>query len=166
MPENDEFLCTKCGNRVNEEDDFCPHCGSVFAEGVFCEKHRRAEAAGVCIVCGTPCCDECGAAVDGLFLCNHHSEYEIFKGMVKVCGTHDEGEAEFAGSRLSDAGLHPALFHLRVPRHISRPEYVPYRDGEDFNASEIKVMVPCDEVETAEKILNSPTPPDSPPGTP
>ncbi len=86
--------------------------------------------------------------------------------MVKVYGTLDEGEAEFANARLSDAGLHPALFQLHRPRHILRAEYVPYKEGEDFNAGEIKVMVPCDEVETAEKILSSPASPDPPAGKP
>ena len=68
-----------------------------------------------------------------LFLCNRHSEYEIFKGMVKVVGTRDVAEAELAKSRLEEAGLHPALFHLHTIRGKRLVEYEPYDVGQQFN---------------------------------
>ncbi|MGO9480696.1 MAG: hypothetical protein ACLP05_02785 [Candidatus Kryptoniota bacterium] len=121
-----------------------------------CDKHPKAEAAGVCIVCGTPCCEDCGAMVDDMFLCDHHSSYEIYEGMVKVFGTKVEADAELAKSRLDEAGLHPALFHLRRSMDGGHVEYELYADAESFNASEIKVMVPCAEVAGAENVLKTP----------
>ena len=91
-----------------------------------------------------------------LFLCNRHSEYEIFKGMVKVVGTRDVAEAELAKSRLEEAGLHPTLFHLHTIRGKRLVEYEPYDAGQQFNTKELKLMVPCGEVVEAENILRSP----------
>lgn len=156
---SDEFVCPKCRKRVGEADDFCPHCGVIFSGGVVCEKHHRIEASGVCVVCGVPCCDECGAGVNGLFLCIRHSSYEIFQGMVKVYGTHDEADAEIVKSRLNEAGLHPTLFYLKRFGWKSRVEYAVFEEGKSFSSSEIKVMVPCQEVTEAENVLKSPSEP-------
>ncbi len=156
--ENDEaggVTCSNCGNPVNDDDDFCPRCGSIFSDSVFCDKHKRVEAEGVCIVCGVPCCDDCGADIDGIFLCNRHSDYEIYEGMVKVFGNDDEAKVEIVKSRLEEAGLHPELFHLRRSKDRGHAEYEPIETGEDFNSSEIKLMVPCEEVEKAEEVLRN-----------
>ncbi len=115
----------------------------------------RVAAIGVCVVCGVPCCDECGSKWMACSVCIHHVTCEMFEGMVKVYGTHEEAEAEFTKSRL-DAGLHPALFHLRRSRDRGHVEYEVYEENENFNASEIKVMVPCEEVADAESMLKSP----------
>ncbi len=152
----DEFVCSACGKEVIGDYDFCPHCGSILSEGVFCDKHQHVAAVGVCVVCGVPCCDECGSEVNKTFLCARHVDCEIFEGMVKVYATHEEADAEFTKSRLDGAGLHPALFHLRRSIDRGHVEYEVYARGENFNASEIKVMVPCEEVADAEIILKSP----------
>lgn len=104
---DDDFVCPKCGNEVEEDDDFCPYCGVIFAEGVICDQHSQIEADGVCVVCASPCCDECGTMVKDLFLCNRRCKYEIYEGMVRVYGSYDDGEAEYAKSLLEEAGLHP-----------------------------------------------------------
>ncbi|MCL4510728.1 MAG: zinc-ribbon domain-containing protein [Bacteroidetes bacterium] len=153
---NDEFDCSNCGKVVNEDDDFCPHCGSIFSEDVYCDKHNRTEASGVCVICGLPCCDECGTVVNEYFLCNHHSNYEIFEGMVKVFSTNDSADAEFAKSRLDEAGLHTTLLHSHRFRGMKRVEYEIYEGEEEFNAREIKVMVHCGEVADAESVLKEP----------
>jgi len=153
---SEEFVCSDCGKEVDKGDDFCPHCGAILTEGIFCDKHRHVEASGVCVVCGVPCCDDCGSIADGMFLCNQHADYEIFEGMVKVYGTHTEADAELAKSRLEDAGMHPALLHLRRSKDRGHIEYEPCGDGENFDTSEIKVMVPCEEVDSAENILRIP----------
>jgi hypothetical protein len=152
---DDEFVCSDCGKEVKEDYDFCPRCGSILSEGIFCDKHRHVAAVGVCVVCGVLCCDECGSVVNDAFRCAHHVDYEIFEGMVKVYGTHEEADAEFTKSRLEEAGLHPALFHLRRSMDRGHVEYEIYKEGENFNASEIRVMVPCEEVAEAETFLKS-----------
>lgn len=156
-----DYICSNCGREIGEDDDFCPYCGAIFADEVLCDKHPFNEATGVCVVCGVPCCDACGLAMRKpgseveLFLCNHHSEYEIFEGMVKVLATRDVAEAEIAKARLEEAGLHPALFHLHVIRGKRLVEYEPYGDGQQFNAKELRLMVPCAEVVDAESILGT-----------
>lgn len=156
---SDEFVCPDCRKRVEEADDFCPHCGVIFSKGIVCDKHHRIEASGVCVVCGVPCCDECGGAMNGLFLCIRHSSYEIFQGMVKVYGTHDDADAEIAKARLNDAGLHATLFYLKRFGRKSRVGYEVFEEGKTFNTSEIKVMVPCQEVIEAENVLKAPCEP-------
>lgn len=155
----EEFVCSDCGKEVKEDFEFCPHCGAILSENVFCDKHRRVKASAVCIICAIPCCDECGDMVDHLFLCNHHADYEIYEGMVKVYGTHDEPDAEITKSRLDEAGLHPVLFHLRRSKDRGHVEYEVYEDSEGYNSSEIRVMVPCQEVEQSESILETPLKP-------
>ncbi len=50
----DDYVCSNCRRDIDEGDDFCPHCGAIFAEEVFCDKHPIKEATGVCVVCGVP----------------------------------------------------------------------------------------------------------------
>jgi len=109
-----EYVCSNCDNKVEQDFDFCPRCGSILKDGIFCDKHPLVEADGVRVVCGVPCCDECGCVLNELFLCDRHSDCEIFRGMVKICGANDEHEAEIAKLRLEKAGLHPGLFQLRL----------------------------------------------------
>ena len=159
-----DFVCPKCGSEVKEDDDFCPHCGVIFAEGVHCEKHPEIEASGVCIVCAVPCCDECGGTVKDRFLCNCHSAYEIYEGMVRVYGSLDEAMVGYVKSCLEEASLHPVLFFLQRLKGGARSIYVPFAEGgglddgvlsKAFFGNEIKVMVPCQEVEDAENVLKT-----------
>ena len=39
----DDYACSNCRRDFNEGDDFCPHCGAIFAEEVFCDKHPIKE---------------------------------------------------------------------------------------------------------------------------
>jgi hypothetical protein len=84
------YECTRCGNTVSPDDDFCPHCGDLFSENVFCINHSDLRASGVCIICAVPLCPACGSIVMGRFLCTHHSTYEIYEGMVRIYGALDD----------------------------------------------------------------------------
>ena len=84
--------------------------------------------------------------------------------MVKVYRTHDGADAEFKRSILEEAGFHPALLRLRQLRGINRFEYEPYVDGDALNFSEIKVMVPCREVDDSARLLRESTSPGESPG--
>jgi hypothetical protein len=156
--ENDQLICPRCSHEVVDEDDFCPQCGELFADEVRCSHHPKEEAAGVCIICALPFCDDCGGLVAGHFLCEHHETYEIYEGMVRVYGVLDDVTAQFARSCLEQSGLHPMLFCRRQPKGGARIVTTLFSSGGDYDGhavNEIKVMVPCSEVEEAERLLTS-----------
>ena len=79
------------------------------------------------------------------FLCNNHSSYEIYEGMVRVYGVLDDLAGQYAKSCLEQAGLHPLLYCRRQPRGGPRFVYTLYAAGGDYDGhivNEIKVMVP------------------------
>lgn len=150
------FECTHCSNAVNDEDEFCTHCGSILIENIRCGHHRKQEAKGVCIICGHPCCTQCGGFVNDLFLCNDHIEYEIYEGMARIYGSLDDVSAQHTKTRLEQAGIHPILFCRVQPKGGPRFVYTLFRSAGDNGGhivNEIKVMVPCQEVMKAEKVL-------------
>jgi ribosomal protein S27AE len=156
--DSEYYECSSCGNPVKADDDFCPQCGDLFAEDVFCANHADHQANGVCIICAVPLCSDCGGVVAGRFLCNHHSYYEIYEGMVRVFGSLDDVAAQYAKTCLEQATLHPVLFCRRQPKGGPRFVYTLYSAGGDFDGhivNEIKVMVPSQEVGEAEKVLAS-----------
>jgi ribosomal protein S27AE len=69
---NGTLACDYCQNPVTESDEFCPNCGSLFEQNVFCANHPDRDAEGVCIICGAACCSACGGLVNDLFLCERH----------------------------------------------------------------------------------------------
>ena len=64
--------CIRCGSPLQEEDDYCPECGTPAADDLVCQVHRGVPADGVCMVCRLPFCRACGAYVEGVFRCNEH----------------------------------------------------------------------------------------------
>ena len=82
----------------------------------------------------------------GLYLCRKHESYEIVEGMVRILGVIDEAQSQVADTRLKQADLHPVVF-----AHKASPISLGGTDDMIFN--EIKIMVPCQEVAQAEKVL-------------
>ena len=157
-PGETNLTCEQCGHPVEADDDFCPECGSLFIDDVFCENHNSVPAEGACIICSKPYCSKCGLKTNGHFLCNHHSNYEIYEGMVRVYGILDDLAAQYATSCLEQAGLHPVIFCRDQPKGGPRFVYSLYEAAGDFDGhviNEIKVMVPCREVTEAEEVLKS-----------
>jgi hypothetical protein len=94
----------------------------------------------------------------GRFLCNHHSSYEIYEGMVRIHGVLDDVAAQYAKARLEQAGLHPLLYCRPQPKGGPRFVYTLYEAAGDYDGhivNEIKVMVPTYEVAEAETVLVS-----------
>jgi len=154
--ENNLLTCEACNNSVKEDDDFCPYCGSLFIDEIFCENHNDILADGVCIICYIPFCKKCGAKINNRFLCNQHSNYEIYEGMAKVYGTLDNTSAQYAKTCLEQDGLHPVLFCRHSPYGGSGFAYSLFEAAGDYlgNAvTEIKVMVPCQEALKAKEVL-------------
>jgi hypothetical protein len=76
--------------------------------------------------------------------------------MARIYGSLNDTPAQHAKSRLEQAGFHPILFCRSQPKGGPRFVYTLFRAAGDFDGhivNEIKVMVPCQEVLKAEKVL-------------
>lgn len=154
--EQEELECSICKNRVNADDEFCPECGTIFEEGILCTNHPDKDAEGVCTICCLPFCKMCGAEINSRFLCLSHSNYEIYQGMARVFGDLDDTKAQYVKSCLEQAGLHPFIYCRVQPKGGTRLVYTLFEANGDSGGhivNEIKVMVPCQEVVTAEETL-------------
>ena len=154
--EEEIYICNHCKNDVKIGDEYCTHCGSILVENVQCKQHLKVEAEGICIICGLSCCKKCGAFINNLFLCNTHSEYEIYEGMARIYGSLNDTPAQHANTCLEQAGFHPFVFCRVQPQGGPQFVYTLFRSAGDSGGhiiNEIKVMVPCEEVINAEKFL-------------
>lgn len=152
------LICEACNNSIKEEDEFCPYCGSLFIDEIYCDNHNEISADGVCIICYIPFCKKCGTKINNHFLCNEHSNYDIYEGMARVYGTRDITTIQYAKACLEQDGLHPVLFSRNSPfggsgllYSLLDPAGIHFANIID----EIKIMVPCQEVSKAEEILKS-----------
>jgi hypothetical protein len=90
------------------------------------------------------------------FLCNDHGVYEIFEGFARVFGSLDDTEAQFAKSCLEKAGMHAVLFSKMQPKggpRFFRTLWAPSGGYIGHAVTEIKVLVPCQEVLKADQTL-------------
>ncbi|MCX6143905.1 MAG: hypothetical protein NTZ35_11865 [Ignavibacteriales bacterium] len=153
----DVLTCDDCRNEVAPDDEFCPNCGLVFVDNLKCSNHDDVEASGVCIICCLPFCRKCGGRVNKLFLCGDHEDYEIYEGRARVYGVSDEVTAHFAQECLKNGGLHPFLYSRKAnPISGGGPEHTTFRASGEYDGhiiNEVKVLVPCQEVLRAEKLL-------------
>ena len=153
----DSAVCPHCGFNVREDDEFCPECGEIFEENVVCHRHTAKPASGVCIVCCLPYCSDCGGRVQNRFLCGNHDALEIYEGMVRAFGSSNPSDVDFAKASLESEGLHPFVFSRKAsPISMGAPDYTLYRSSGEYDGhivNEYKLMVPCQEVETAEMKL-------------
>ena len=155
--ENEKYVCDNCELEVEADSDFCPRCGTIFIENITCEDHKERDAEGVCVVCSKPVCKECGHKVNSTFLCNQHDGYEIYEGMARVYGSSDISQINYIKGCLEDESLHPFIYSRKSsPMHLGGTDYSLFRASGDFNGhliNEIKLMVPCNEVLEAEKLI-------------
>jgi hypothetical protein len=149
--------CNNCHEKVQKDDQFCPHCGSLFEADLRCTNHQREKAEGACIICCLPYCSKCGGRVGKIFLCRKHEAYEIYEGMVRVFGVSDEVTAQYARECLEQERLHPILYSRKAsPLSLGGVDYTLFRASGEYDGhiiNEIKVMVPCQEVVQAERVL-------------
>ena len=155
MDESNNILtCEICNNQVKDDDDFCPYCGTLFIDKIFCEKHNEILAEGVCIICSIPFCKKCGTQINNHFLCEQHSNYEIIEGMARVYETLDITAIQYVKACLENDGLHPVLFSRNSPWGDSRPSHSLFNTTGNYSVN-IKIMVPTQEVLIAAEILKS-----------
>lgn len=152
-------ICSKCRTKARGDADFCPNCGTLFAEGLLCSNHKSGDAVGVCVICCLPYCMRCASRVNKLYLCHKHEGYEIYEGMARVYGVSDEAAASYVRDCLDKRGLHPLLYSRKAsPLSIGGSDYTNFNASGEYDGhiiNEIKVMVPCDEVLEAEKAVRA-----------
>lgn len=157
--DDQKLYCEECEFELTQTSIFCPGCGAIFTEDIYCVVHPSANAVGYCVICQKPFCENCGASVQNLFLCWDHESYEIIQGMVRVYGTADFANAEFIKDCLIKDGLEPFLYSRKAtPYSMGGPDYTLFRSSGDYNGfaiNEFKIMVPFNEVLKAEKIIES-----------
>lgn len=155
--DDNSLVCPVCTEEVEEDDEYCPECGELFTEGIMCNAHPSQRAAGVCVVCAIPFCEQCGGKVNGRFLCDEHSTTEIYEGLARVFGDSDAVQVEFAKTTLEEAGLHPFLFSRKAsPLSMGGPDYTLFRASGEYDGhiiNEFKLMVPLQEVIAAKAKL-------------
>jgi hypothetical protein len=153
----DILTCDDCKNEVAQDDEFCANCGSAFVVNLICSNHDTVDALGVCIICCVPFCKKCGGRVNRIFLCTDHENYEILEGRARVYGVSDEVTAQYACECLKNGGLHPFLFSRKAsPISGGGPDHTTFRASGEYDGhiiNEVKVLVPCQEVLRAEKLL-------------
>jgi len=155
---DNNFECDNCKAEIEESFDFCPDCGTLFIS-VNCENHQSVEADGVCIICALPFCSECGGNVSEKFLCNDHFNREIYQGMARVFGTSDAVQAEYVKSCLEQAGIKSLLYSRKAsPISLGGADYSLFRSSGEYDGhiiNEIKVMVHCQNVLSAEELIEN-----------
>ena len=153
-----KYSCKNCNQEIEDDSEYCPRCGTIFMNDVFCIIYTDVEATGVCVICADPYCNICGNHHKKVFLCEPHLKHEIYEGMAKVFGTSDEVEIQHLKSILEESGLHPFIYSRKSsPMHLGGTDYSLFRASGDFNGhiiNEIKLMVPCGEVLEAEKLIS------------
>ena len=155
--DDDAWVCPHCRAEAQPDNDFCPECGEILSDGIFCSRHEKQAADGVCVICLKPFCAECGGRVLDRFLCGEHEAVEIYEGMARVYGSSDTVQVDFGKDSLEAAGLHPLVFTRKAsPISLGGPDYTLFRasgehDGHIVN--EIKLMVPCQEFVQAQQVL-------------
>jgi hypothetical protein len=149
--------CPHCRELVEAESEFCVICGELFEKNVFCTEHHNIPAIGVCIICSVPFCKKCGTRTDDHYLCYRHSDYEIYEGMARIYGSSDALKVDLAKYALEEYGFHPYIYSRKAsPISMGGPEYTLFRASGEFHRqiiNELKLMIPCQEVEEAEQIL-------------
>jgi len=155
---SEKLLCDFCGTEISNDSEFCTKCGTIFIDNVDCFIHPDDDAKGVCTICHQAYCKKCGLRVNGIFLCNQHSDYEIYEGMARVFGSSDEQQVNLFKSVLEENNLHPFIYQRKAsPISLGGGDYTLFRASGDPRGqiiNEIKLMVPCAEVLHAEKIID------------
>jgi hypothetical protein len=147
------LTCGRCNEPVKKKDTYCRNCGGIFSDDLFCIKHKSKHADGVCVICSNPLCNKCGIDTSNVFLCNLHSDFEIYEGMTRVFGSMDYIRAQFASACLKKIGYHPFLYTRKFNPVADQVAITAIRNFGNHPVYEQKVLVPFSEVLEAIKEL-------------
>lgn len=155
---NETIVCEYCGNQTTNDSEFCIKCGSIFIDNVYCYKHSEQIADGVCAICHNAYCKKCGLRVNSIFLCNEHSDFEIYEGMAAVFNSYDIAQIEFLKSCLKKEGFNPFIYSRNsTPLPSGYKDLTLFQVEKDpgkVSSSEIRLVVPCSEVLQALEFLD------------
>ena len=135
---SDMMACPHCAEEITNDSDFCPHCGLLLHDdaAVCCDVHTANRAAGVCIICRTLVCAECGQQVSGRMFCTAHRDVEVLQDWALVCESTEIAEAELARSVLEENG------HRVIVQNFTSVGYV-WDGGGDSPISRSNVNKPA-----------------------
>ncbi|MCK5458034.1 MAG: hypothetical protein KAI45_12980 [Melioribacteraceae bacterium] len=150
-------ICNYCKNEVTKSDNFCANCGTIFLENEICENHPNKIAEGKCLICLIKLCTECGLFVNGVFLCEDHSDYEVYEGMSKVFGSSDILQVNYMKEIFEGEGLHPFIYERKTsPLSLGGVDYSLFRASGEYLGhviNESKLLLPLNEVLQGEQII-------------
>lgn len=106
MDQPEYINCSRCGEEVTPDSDFCPHCGILFSEEgrELCDTHAGQRATGICIICRKLVCGKCGKKVRGRVHCLDHREVEVQQDWARIFQSTDINESELVKAFLESAG--------------------------------------------------------------
>ena len=146
--------CDNCGGEVDLDSDYCPQCGTLYAEDQYsCTNHPTGVATGVCVVCQNLFCDECLTERNKRLYCNEHNDIEASEGWTVIFKSSDFYEAEIVRGKLQSAGM---TTHSTNTTNIGvlADGFMDNTLGRIIFKYPIKVFVPADQYLTAQKILS------------
>lgn len=151
-----EYYCENCSYEVNDLDEKCNNCGILFVEKK-CKLHTEISADGECLVCGKVCCEKCGLLVEDYFLCEEHSNLEVYERMVKLFSSTDVMQIDFYFNALEQDGFHPFKYSTKLHSapfsEIGNNIYSCVGETNGKSANEIKLLIPMEEYSDAKKII-------------
>lgn len=134
--------CPRCGQKYDATEPACPACGRLGAETP-CERHPDRMAAGSCVICGSPVCDDCDDGGRTHYSCPAHREIPVVEGWAQVYSTGDEVEASLIRENLQSDGIDAEVLSQK-----DRSFTVELGD-----LSSIRVLVPAFEYERARELV-------------
>lgn len=146
--------CDNCGGVADLDSDFCPSCGSLFAEDQYsCTNHPLGVAAGVCVVCQKLFCVECLNEKNKRNYCDDHVMIEAVEGWTVVFSSNDFYESQIVCGKLESAGINTnALNTTNIG--VMADGFMDNALGRTIFKYPIKIFVPANQYLEALTIVN------------
>ncbi len=145
--------CDNCSAEIDLDSDFCPQCGTLFADDQYsCTNHPTGVASGVCIICQQLFCTQCLSKKKNRWFCSEHSGIESSEGWVVVFSSPDFFEAKFVSGKLESAGITTNSFNT-MNISVLADGFIDNALGRTIFRYPVKVFVPAHQFLDAQKIL-------------
>ncbi|NUN71126.1 MAG: zinc ribbon domain-containing protein, partial [Bacteroidetes bacterium] len=145
--------CDNCGGAMDLDNDYCPQCGTLYAEDQYsCTNHPTGVATGVCVICQQLFCTECLNEKDGRLYCDAHISVESSQGWSVVFTSTDYYEAQIVRGSLESAGF---TVHAANTTNIGvmADGFMDNALGRTIFKYPIKIFVPADQFIAAQEFL-------------
>jgi hypothetical protein len=146
--------CDNCSGEVDLDSDYCPQCGTLYAEDQYsCTNHPTGIATGVCVVCQKLFCNECLSEKKKRLYCTDHVHIEASEGWTVIFSSTDYFEAEIIRGKLDSAGI---TTHSTNTTNIGvlADGFMDNALGRTIFRYPIKIFVPADQYLSAKEILS------------